>query len=80
MSTLTENELQRLEAADGAEEWYQAVDAIKENHGDDYPDDWHERVMQPGCIMDKLKAKWGDPHAFDLVIYNIDVTSNAFSI
>jgi hypothetical protein len=77
MSTLTVNELQRLEAADGAAEWYEAVESVRENHGDDYPDDWYERVMQPGRIMDKLKAKWGDPHAFDLVIHKIDVTSDA---
>jgi hypothetical protein len=62
---LTDDEVALLDACEDPRAWNAAVAQIKKAHGG-YPPDWYERVLAPGGVRDRLKDKWGDPHALEV--------------
>lgn len=60
-----------LEGCATPDEWNVACAAVKRAREGGYPSDWYPRVLAPGGISDRLKARWKDPHAFDITLRSI---------
>ena len=66
MSTLTAEELQKIEDCPGEVEWNQLCLDIKKAHGG-YPADWFIKVIAGG-VFQRLEAKWNKPGAFGITL------------
>lgn len=68
MAKLSAQEIQALERAEDEADYADLARNIKKIHGGAYPQDWFPVVLAPGGIADRLKAKWGNPRAFDIAV------------
>lgn len=66
MAKLHEQEITALRNCETKDDYADIARNIKRMHGGAYPEDWYRVVLAPGGVADELKAKWGDPHAFDI--------------
>ena len=58
MYKITDRELRMLEACQTEKDWSVVCNSIKAARGNEYPDDWWEKVKMSG-MMDRIMARWG---------------------
>lgn len=55
---MNSSEKRSLRSCQSEEEWNAACDAIKKDHGGEYPEEWYDEVILSG-MADVIMSRWG---------------------
>lgn len=58
MGKITDEEIKALSEAKNDEEWATVCVAIRDAHGNKYPDDWYTKVCLTGLLA-RTRKSWG---------------------